>query len=322
VAVPNAAASSSDIVAKISGTTWKIVPNGEWVYTFNADGTWRETLNGELQSAGRWQQITPERFRMITGATHQFSVSPDGRNIIRGDGQTWQRGRPIAPVAPKAAATAQALRTEFETLNKTGANLFVEAMRSYNRQDTGNLETLKKRVGASDIDLLQKIQDALTAVANNESFEVDGIPGKKLTPNERTLISIQNTRERNLASAQRSVSSRGKSAYDALLKRAIAAGEFELAKEIQAKAAVFTQSSSPIGNWRECQGDRRRVILKGGGAVWHEAGGMGGTWKQVSTGVFTITKGYGAGWEGSTWKYSPDGKTLKRIGADWKLVRE
>jgi hypothetical protein len=277
----------------------------------------------------RWTLVSEDTFE-LSGRSRRFRLSSDKQTLIGLDaflGQTWRRTTPLVVANPQAAAAAQTLRAEFEKLNKTCVALMAESMRSYNRQDTSNLEALKKRVGTSDIELLQKIQEALTSVANNESFEVNGVADeKKRTANERALVSIKNTRERNIASAQKSVSSRSKSAYDALVKRAIAANDLELAKEIQTQVLAF--SLSPGGNWRECFMGRARIVIEANGVVRHGEG-TNGKWRQTSPGVFTITREGSGGhlWAGSVWKISADGKTLTRtdpnpVWRGWVLVRE
>jgi hypothetical protein len=234
---------------------------------------------------------------------------------------------PIAPAAPNATAAVQTLRTEFDALNKKCADLFIEAMRPYDRQDTNNLELLQKRVGASDIDLLKKIQEALSAVASGASFEVDGLAEKKKpTIHERSLVTLKIARDQNIVAAQRNASLRSKSAYEALLKRAIAANEFELAKEIQAQMLAFTAASSPVGTWLWAPGQGNRVVIKGDGTIWHEDGNRQGKWKQIATGEFTmsISKGNVNEWRGSTWRISADGKILKRTDShsNWRLFRK
>jgi hypothetical protein len=324
----------------ISGTKWAY-GNTSAILEFFSDGKMKSGTTGK-ETTSKWIAVNAGTVKTATG-TSTFSLSFDQKTLTQtnaGKAYVWNRVADAAaaslaippnstqtlpsPTSPtKENPPAQSLRAEFEALNKKNINLFVESMRSWNRQDMSSLEALKKRLGGKDIELLQKIQSALEAVANNETFDVDGLPKlKKRTANERAFVSIKDSRDRNLASVQKSVSSKSKSAYDALLKRATAANELELAKEIRAGGLW------PVGSWRECFGGKDRVVLEANGTARHKSG-IKGKWMQNSSGEFTITRGGGWGhmWAGSTWKVSMDGKTLQRTDPnpkykDWKLVRE
>jgi hypothetical protein len=310
---------SASIAAKITETKWERTEVGS-IYTFSADGTWTEHWNGRV-NRGKWWQIAPDVVQGAVGLASDwtFRLSADGQTLTRNDGGGWRR-----TVSVNSQTTT--LRTEFNTLNKQCDAFFVEFMRPYNHEATNRLESLKSQIGTSDIDLLKRIQDTFDTMANNSSFEVRGlVEKKKLTTHERSFVSIKIARDRNIASAQKNASSRSKSAYNELLKRAVAAKEFELAKEIQAQMAVLAPTTSVVvGNWRECQGSGRRVVLSKDGTVWHEDGNISGSWKQVSSGVFTITKKEDRFWSGATWRISSDGKTLTKtdVHAAGKLVRE
>jgi hypothetical protein len=218
------------------------------------------------------------------------------------------------------ASSPESLRADFEALNKKADALFIETMRSYNRQDKSSLEALKKRIGSSEVGFLQKIQEALDAVANNESFVVSGLAElKKRTAIERSLVDIKITRDRNYISAWKSVFTKSRAGYEALFKRATAANDLTLAKEIQEQMVALTQGSfSIVGIWREGQWSRLRVTINSDGTVLHEDHHRG-IWEQISPGVFRITKGDG-GFFGGIWEFSPGGKMLDNRGA--KLIRE
>jgi hypothetical protein len=225
------------------------------------------------------------------------------------------------------ASSPQSLRADFEALNKKTDALFIEAMRSYNRQDKSSLEALKKRVGISDIGFLQKIQDALEAVANNESFEVKGLPEiKKRTANERSFATIGDTRARNVASVQKNIFSKSKSSYDALLKRATVANDLGLAKEIHGQMVMLMLRSSPVvGKWRENGESRNQIVFRTDGGVWHENQSYIGYWKETG-GSVTISDNGEVQWKtrylGTAWKISADGKTLTDAKHNWGLFRE
>jgi hypothetical protein len=329
-------------VHAISGTKWTFGNNAA-VLEFLPDGKIKSVVAGK-EKAGKWIAVNVGTVKNATGSS-TYSLSFDQTTLTQtsaGKAYVWNRVAGAASVAASqnspqtpppstfptkaAAPSPESLRADFEALNKKTEALFIEAMRSYNRQDKSNLEELKKRVGIKEIEILQKIQDALNAVAYNGSFEVGELPEeKKRTVNERTLWRIKTTRDRNISSARKSVASRSKSAYEALVKRATAANNLELAKEMSAQILAF--SLSPIGNWRECFLSRARIVLEVNGIARH--GGENGKWREISPEVFTITREGGAGgmWAGSVWKISSDGKTLTRIDPNpvwrgWTLARE
>jgi hypothetical protein len=334
---PSPAAASTTTVSAahaISGTKW-VYGNTSITLEFFPDGKIKSVVAGK-EVTGQWIKVNTGTVKNTTSSS-TYSLSYDQKNLTQmkdGNAYVWRRVAGAATVAappnstqtvsssihpatanpPAAAAvSAQSLRAEFETLNRKTDALFVETMRSYNRQDASSLEALKKRLGTNEIELLQKIQNALEAVVNNESFDVNGLPEiKKRTVNERALVSIKNARDRNLASAQKSVSLKSKTAYDSILKRATATSDLELAKEI--KARMVSVSLSPVGTWRKSWGVLRIVIKRNG--TWHHVGKDDyQKWEKFSPDVFEFAGG-------EKWKISPDGKTATLVGSNRKLIRE
>jgi hypothetical protein len=237
------------------------------------------------------------------------------------------------PPAAPASVSAPAPKTlspveEFDILKKTEEALFAKEMAIVNRRDKSSLETLQKRIGISDVKLYQQIEAAISAVNNGESFYAEAPSQKRrLSSHAIEFWRIKQERDKRIAETIKNVANRFKSSYQATQRRALAAKDFETAKQAEiAAAAAVTGKYSIVGRWREMQGQRKIVLIKSNGTVWHEDVNKGGSWHEISPRIFSIGKdndwGAYAHWAGRKWRLSADGKTLRRTDIEMAISRE
>jgi hypothetical protein len=211
---------------------------------------------------------------------------------------------------------------EFDKVKEQEEKTFAKEMSDTNRRDQASLEKLKKGVGISNIKLQEKIAAALEAVKNNADFDADGLAsGRKPTADESEFNRVKQARDKRIEDVRRSVVTRLKSAYLIIQKRALAANDIETAKAVEA-TLLTAERYSIIGRWREQQGEKKIIIIKKDGTVYHEQGNAVGTWRIPSSKNYSITKGSENSWSNSTWRLSGDGRTLSQAGGTWKLIRE
>jgi hypothetical protein len=185
------------------------------------------------------------------------------------------------PASPKTRSPAE----EFWALKAQEEKLIAKEMAGTNRRDQSSLETLQKRVGISDTNLQERIESAISAVKNSDRFYAGTFPGK-LSSYQSEFIRIEAARNKRIEELEYQTTSRLKSSYQTVQRRALAAKDFETAT-----LAATASNYSIVGRWRQSWDKKLRlVVIFKDGRVWHEDENKGGGWNQESPGVFSIRK--------------------------------
>jgi hypothetical protein len=278
---------SPNLVQKITGQNfqWKH-DTGKSIYTFLPNGEFTENWEGNIQR-GTWRPLYGDVFsiRYSDKRIYLFSVSTDGSVLVRDrGGYAWRYWKRTSSTSSNSAdsvktlnqTTAVSLSAEFDKLNKELGELFINVMKKTNQKDKENLSTLKKRIGSSDLDTLKKIEEALRYVEASEDF--DAIPfvnGRKQTLFAQEFWRIKNGRDKVIDSSARSIGMRAKSAYENLLKRAIAGNDFELAGRIKRKLRYINLPANPLfGLWKRdtntilFQRNKIMFVIEKSGKTW------------------------------------------------------
>jgi hypothetical protein len=292
---------------------------------------------------GRWAGLYGDAFKITytNGQVILYSISPNNDAILRSaggyDGRYWKK-RPVAgatasvsptptatdtaalPVTPASASSGpRTLAEEFSALEQMRAADFVKAIASTNSRDKRSLDELKRQVGTSELLLLEKIQTAFDAVANNDNFDAeDPARNKQLSRNATALWRIKVLREKALNENARANGRRYKSAYETLKKRAVNASDLDLAKQIRSAEQRLTllPGVSPfVGSWRQPNG-RDFYIVRPNGVV-HGRGDL--RWFEDGD-VFMLSKN---GSPRARWRLSEDAESLDGESGAWhkKLTR-
>lgn len=279
--------------------------NGEGTsqYVFSASGAWREYWKGEKKS-GSWLGWYGNTIKFTDGEHGFFHLSEDGNTLIRYDGKRWQkRFRTNAvPINAKTASTAnteksqeasktsstkvtspQTLIEEFEALKQQKTAAFNTAFTSINQKDSRALLSLKNRIGTKDIVVLENINKALNAIEKNELFPTHPpMPGeeKKMNLFAQEFFRIFEAHDRNYTKTLKNVSDRLRTSYTNLLKRAIASGDLQIAKEIKNEMefpAILQKIEGVYSRERllfMIRGGRRAQSWPGGSSDWHKVIGI------------------------------------------------
>jgi hypothetical protein len=268
-------------------------------YVFSPNGTCVEYF-GELRVRGEW---TPwygnvVKFKREGGNDDSFFLSSDGNTLTRNsDKAVWQKRirsgvvtKPVLPAGipktqpapivaktsgnsapPVKAAPELPPAEEFAKLNQFRdaevSALFAKASNS--RGDKAALESLKKRIGLDDVNLLEKIQRAFDSLEKNERFDVvpQGLGfSTKISSLERDFWRIVETRDKSYVTAFQSVSQRFKSSYEKVLKRAVAANDLVLAREIKSAIEIVSVMSRLEGTYVH---GSERIFFRGGRVFIH-----------------------------------------------------
>jgi hypothetical protein len=269
-------------------------------YVFSPNGTYIEYFE-DKKIKGEWAPWYGNvvRFKREGGRDESFFLSSDGNTITRdSDKGVWRKyirpggvKRPALTVGtsgtqpvsgaikttgnaalPAKGAPEVPLVEEIAKLNQVRdaevAALFSKT--ASNRGDKVALESLKKRIGLDDVPLLKKVQQALASLEKNERFDVVpqglGFNNAKISPLERDFWRIVETRDRSYVAAFQSVSQRFKPSYEKVLKRAVAANDLNLARDVKSAMEIASVMSRLEGTYVH---GGERVFFRGGRAFIH-----------------------------------------------------
>ncbi|MDR1496880.1 MAG: hypothetical protein LBS59_00485 [Puniceicoccales bacterium] len=225
-------------------------------FEFNADGTWKK-FEGGNKKQGNWFQTVKNTIRLTGEDNAYFEVQTDGKFIIRHDQKKWQSSARISassavgnvpPTAAKNAETtknptaAQAIVTEFFTLNKQRDEALSSALTRLSKSDEYQLESLKRRAisGKAKVEFFKEIQAAIGAVQKNGQFDATPLKfWERPTSLEREFCQIKSKRDNGIFAIYRTVEVRFKRAYENLLKRSLMLDDIILAKKIQDEIDSF-----------------------------------------------------------------------------------
>jgi hypothetical protein len=339
----------------LAGTTWKFVNEDGSIgkTVFYANGTHdHNDGRGSIFSAAPWRIWNEKAVWGKHGDIKiEFTLSDDRTTLL----QTWEdhldwgmRGKRLwhrdtlpsvktssankSTGNPSSDSSGATLVAEFATLNKARSDLIVTNMTEVNRRDKAALESLKKQIGVNDIDFLKEIQNALTAVEAGGEFEAqEPTAQNKLSSYRRAFWNIKTTRDKAIANVGRNANLRVKPAYDALLRRAIAADMIDLAKQIKDKKDEFEplnfEALLCTGSWQASWEKDHRYIFKKDGSfikrsIYWRKDFPKGKWRTVRTGgnvgiQFTETI-----WPGTTHFLSQDRKKMVNPQDGGALLRE
>ena len=237
-------------VLAAAGGTWHNAER-QATYMFQPDGTFNIKWNGGSRKGRCFPWYGDVVLAVPEGAsstTMLLALAGDGLEFwhSRVGGSAWSRRGKDGGTSASAGTGARppdgaalVVRTELAALERQYAEAFSAAFEKQDARDAAALDALKKRAGVADLDVLQALVSAQEAVASGAPILY--APPQRASPAGKELSQIKSARDRAISAAARAAALRVKSAYAACFRKAVEAGELDLAKWIKAKQDAMAQ---------------------------------------------------------------------------------
>jgi hypothetical protein len=331
-------AAADTVSPNMSGSHWTTGEAG-WTLAYLPLGRLNQREGARVYD-GAWKSLGGGFYEIEydVGNGGMHIVSPDGKELWQcwgGGSRLWKRvGIPAAVTTAEnkpAAGTVQPadLERDFANLWEAYEKALAAAFASAGQRNLRALDALKSKVrSAADMNILPFVEEAREKITRNETIGYASVirSGEKAAPvPAKEFQRIVFAHEKALNDAARFTATRFASQFAAFLKRALQAGNLDLAQTIKNKTEQLDRDKSgAAGFWREQQGKKKIVHLQRDGRVWHEDEWCGGNWKPLESNSFKITKkGWGRSfWDNYQWNLRGNSTLQRGNDANRTLKRE